>query len=317
VRRVLVLSLAVTALGSLLVSAGAVAAPKGGEFGDACVATRAPEGIFGAVFERSRTGAALPLAAPVSGVLTSWATRTPSLFPAEDVPPMTVRVVRVVGTGQVEVTAKAGLEKLRPGLNEFETRLPIEAGEYLAFGSNEGGSIACSPPSEEEGNVQVNSAGLAFPLAQPGQKTGFETIASPVPVTGVVEPDTDDDGFGDESQDGCPQSPDYQGACPVLRFAPGYEVGSGAVQVKLRSSAGARVAVNGVVPGLGTSLGTRKTVAAGRLSTFRLAIPPALAAKLADLDRHRSLPVRLVARVNHVTGNVSSDRLTVRLPGRR
>jgi hypothetical protein len=316
VRRAIALGAALGVVAALMVAPGAGAAVKGAEFGDTCEGVAAPEGIFGAVFERSRTGSALPTAAPVSGVLTAWIAHMPALFPAEDVPPMTVRVVRVLGPGQVEVTAKAAREKLRPGENVFETRLPILAGEYLAFGSNEGGSIACAAPSEEEPNVRVSSGGIPVPVAQPGGKDSFEAIASPVPVSGVIEPDRDGDGFGDLTQDGCPQSPDYQGACPTLNFAPGYRVGDGAVRVKVRSSAAARVAVTGVLPGLGTSLGARKKIAPGRLSTFSLAIPPALDAKLRRLDSRRSLPIRLVARVAHVTGNVSTDRLTLHLPGR-
>jgi len=315
-RRVILTTLVLALTAPLLTAVGAGGAVKGGEFGDTCQGTRsgAP---YGAAFEVSRTGSSMPLAAPTSGVLTKWIAYMPALFP-EGVPPMTVRVVRVVGPGQVEVTAKAALESLRPGRNEFETRLPIRAGEYLAFGSNEGASIVCATTAEEEEtDVRVTGGGLSLPLVQPGEQASFEATEARVPVSGVVEPDTDGDGFGDLTQDGCPQSADYHGACPILHFAPAYTVGSGAVQVQVKSSAKARVAVTGVLPGLGTSLGARKTIAPGKFSTFSLAIPPALASRLGRIDSGRSLPVRLVARVNHVVGNVSTDRLKVRLPGRR
>jgi hypothetical protein len=315
-RRLLLLVLASALAGSSVLCAGAAAAPKGGEFGDTCQGVQAPPGIFGATFERSRTGSPLPAAAPVAGVLTRWIAYMPELFPAEDVPPMTVRLVRVLGGGEVEVTAKAALEKLRPGKNEFETRLPVAAGEYLAFGSGEGGSIVCSEPSAEEPNVRVESGGIGFPLPQPGQKAPFEAISNPVPVSGVIEPDVDGDGFGDLTQDGCPQGVAYHGSCPTLSFAPGYRVGAGALRVRLRSSLPARVAVSGVVPGLGTSLAARKSVGAGKLATFALTIPPALRAKLARFDSSRSLHVHLAARVARVSGGVGTDRLTVRLPGR-
>jgi hypothetical protein len=315
-RRAILTAMALALGVSLLTASGAGAAAKGGEFGDTCEGTRsgAP---YGAAFETSRTGASMPLAAPTSGVLTKWIAYMPALFPAEGVPPLTVRVVRVVGPGRAEVTAKAPLETLRPGRNEFAARLPIQTGEYLAFGSNEGASIVCSQTAEEEElNVRVSSGGFPLPLVQPGETASFEPTEARVPVSGVIEPDVDGDGFGDLTQDGCPQSADYHGACPILRFAPGYTVGDSAVQVRVKSSARARVAVTGVLPGLGTSLGARKTIAPGKLSTFSLTIPPALAAKLGRMDSARSLPLHLVARVNHVVGNVSTDRLTVRLPGR-
>jgi hypothetical protein len=117
-------------------------------------------------------------------------------------------------------------------------------------------------------------------------------------------------------QDGCPQSPDFEGPCPVLHFAPHYKVTDQAVRVRVKTSIGARIAVSGVLPGLGTSLGTRKTIAAGAFVPFDLAIPPALNERLHRLGPGRSLRVRLVARVNHVTGNVSTDRLVVHIPGR-
>jgi hypothetical protein len=118
------------------------------------------------------------------------------------------------------------------------------------------------------------------------------------------------------AHDGCPQSDDFEGPCPVLHFAPHYKVTDRAVQVKVKTSIGARIAVSGVLPGLGTSMGTRQTIAAGKFVPFRLAIPPALNERLHRLGPSRSLRVQLVARVNHVTGNVSTARLVVHIPGR-
>jgi hypothetical protein len=308
-----ILTAMVLALGvSLLMASGAGAAAKGGEFGDTCEGTRAAA-PFAAAFETSRTGSSLPLAAPTSGVLTRWIAFMPALFPAEDVPPFTVRIVKVLGPGRVEVTAKGALEKLRPGPNEFDTRLPIEAGEYLALGSNESGAIACSTTAEEEQtNVQVHGGGISFPPVQPDERSTFESTEYRVPVSGVIEPDADGDGFGDLTQDACPQGAAYQGPCPVVHFATGYTVGRKFVQVKVGSSAKASVAITG----LGASAKVEKTIAAGRSSSFSLSIPPALATRLESLDPSKSVGVRLVARVPRVAGNVSTDRLLVRLPGR-
>lgn len=313
-RRVLLLVM-VALGGSLLPTAGAAGASKVSEFGDTCEGVRsgAP---YGAVFEFSRKGAPLPVAAPVSGVLTRWIAHMPALFPESGVPPMAVRLVRVLGSGSVEVTAKSSLEKLRPGKNEFETRLPVAAGERLAFGSSEGGSIVCyinSPvPTEESGG------GIGFPIPQPGERASYEAVEAAVPVSGVIEPDGDGDGdgYGDLTQDGCPQSRDFHGPCPVLHFAPGYEVGPRAIRVRVRSSVRARVAVSGLLPQLGASMGARKTIPAHRLTTFRLAITPVLREMLQRLDSSRTLRIPFLARVNHVPGNVSTDRLTVRVPGR-
>ena len=119
------------------------------------------------------------------------------------------------------------------------------------------------------------------------------------------------------AEDQCPQSPDFSGPCPVLHFAPTYKVFKRTVQVKVKTSIEARIAVSGLLPGLGESLGTRKTIPAGKFVTFNLTIPPALDNHLHRLSPHETLPVKFVARVNHVTGNVSTARMIVRMPGRQ
>jgi len=48
------------------------------------------------------------------------------------------------------------------------------------------------------------------------------------------------------AEDKCPQSPDFSGPCPVLHFAPTYKVFKRTVQVKVKTSIEARVAVSGL-----------------------------------------------------------------------
>jgi hypothetical protein len=118
------------------------------------------------------------------------------------------------------------------------------------------------------------------------------------------------------AEDRCPQSPDFSGPCPVLHFAPNYKVFKRTVQVKVKTSMEARIAVSGLLPGLGESLGARKTIPAGQFVTFNLTIPLTLDNHLHRVSPHESMPVKFTARVNHVTGNVSTDRMIVRIPGR-
>jgi hypothetical protein len=118
------------------------------------------------------------------------------------------------------------------------------------------------------------------------------------------------------AEDRCPQSPDFSGPCPVLHFAPNYNVFKRTVRVKVKTSIEARIAVSGLLPGLGESLGTRKTIPAGKFVTFNLTIPLTLDNHLHRLSPHESLPVKFIARVNHVTGNVSTARMIVHMPGR-
>lgn len=134
---------------------------------------------------------------------------------------------------------------------------------------------------------------------------------------GVVEPDRDGDGFGDRTQDECPQSVAFQEACPTVDFAPGYSVTDGAIQVRVKSSARTPVAVTAPLSGPnGEALKATKTVAQGRFSSFRLPIPDGLDAQLRRLGSSKSLTLELHARATKVEGKVSADQLHVRLPGR-
>jgi hypothetical protein len=118
------------------------------------------------------------------------------------------------------------------------------------------------------------------------------------------------------AEDRCPQSPDFSGPCPRLEFSPNYKVTKKFIELKVKTSIKARVAVTGELPGLGESPGLRKTIPAGKFVAFDLAIPLVLNNHLHRIGPKEFLPVRFVARVNHVTGNVSAARLNVRLPGR-
>jgi hypothetical protein len=121
---------------------------------------------------------------------------------------------------------------------------------------------------------------------------------------------------GATAEDRCPQSPDFSGPCPKIQFSPNYKITKRFIQLQVKTSIKARIAVSGDLPGLGETPGLRKTIPAGRFVTFNLAIPLVLENHLHRIGPKESLPVRFVARVNHVTGNVSTDRLLVRIPGR-
>jgi hypothetical protein len=121
---------------------------------------------------------------------------------------------------------------------------------------------------------------------------------------------------GAAAEDRCPQSPDFSGPCPKIQFSPHYKVTKRFIQLKVKTSIEARIAVSGDLPGLGESPGLRKTIPAGKFVPFNLEIPLVLNNHLHRIGPDEFLPVKFIARVNHVTGNVSTDRLTVRIPGR-
>jgi hypothetical protein len=171
--------------------------------------------------------------APADGVIVRFRLRTSA---AE---PVTLRLATVtksgdtllaqaVRTGPTVTTAGTG------AIEEFPARLTAHAGEHLALDApaahmvyNQGGDqftpLYAPPLVEGQG-----------PRGPSGEPTG-ELL-----VQAVIEPDADGDGFGDETQDGCPSQRSTQGACdrkgPRVR-----SIAVGARRVRYRLSEAASV----------------------------------------------------------------------------
>jgi hypothetical protein len=142
------------------------------------------------------------------------------------------------------------------------------------------------------------------------------TVTSGVLVGGTLQPDIDGDGFGDLTQDRCPQSSAFHGPCPTVSFLPRPTVTAGAILVKVRASSKAPIAVSGDLPGPGGTPRVVQGVAKGKPATFRLPIPDGLQARLERVPPSRSLALRLKAHAVQVDGAPSTDHLIVQLRGR-
>ena len=117
-------------------------------------------------------------------------------------------------------------------------------------------------------------------------------------------------------RDGCPESDDFSGPCPHLTLSPHYKVKEKAILVTISSSLEARVAAQALRPELGASSTERKTIPARTPTTFRLVIGTVMNGLLHRIPPSKTLAVEILARVNHVTGNVSAARMTIHIPGR-
>lgn len=144
--------------------------------------------------------------------------------------------------------------------------------------------------------------------------TGIDA-AMTVAAAGAAEPDVDGDGYGDLTEDGCPQSADFHTACPTVSFAPSYSVGARTIQVTVRAGATTPVAVTGASPGPGI-LHAAKRLPRGKPTSIAVPISDSILAQLRRLSPKRSLHLRLRAHATDVAGAPSSDHLIVRLPGR-
>jgi hypothetical protein len=211
-RRSLALALAVTALlyapasghaaqtfGSLLKNS-----PANGP--DPCVDTAPGPCTLVAYINPNDNGDPITSPAPADGVIVRFRMRTSA---AEQV---TLRLATVtkqgdtilaqaVRTGPTVTTAGTG------DVEEFAARVVVKQGEHLALdapaahmvynqGGNEFTPLYAPPLVEGQG-----------PRGPSGDPTG-ELL-----VQAVMEPDADGDGFGDETQDGCPTQASTQGAC--------------------------------------------------------------------------------------------------------
>jgi hypothetical protein len=141
-------------------------------------------------------------ATPSAGVLTSW-----SFMGTSAATTLTMRVFRLVtAPDKYTVVADAGPQQTIPamsGLHTYPTRIPVHAGDIIGISSSGGACIAVGGPGDT-GRYR-NVLGSLTPV---GGTASYGSNPGPVKydIAANLEPDADGDGFGDETQDLCPQS---------------------------------------------------------------------------------------------------------------
>jgi hypothetical protein len=307
------------AVGALF-GASSASAATGTEFGSNCPASEYFSG--GEVSVSHGPGSPLPLAAPMSGVITEWKVNVGNL---EIEPPFEpgilptvlyeeLYVLRSAGPSQYTVVGKADSGAVLVNtVNLYKTRIPVQQGDLLGLGGST--TVYCETGDTRDVTVDfrgVPGLGATFQTGEPFE--GFQS-----PVQAKIEPDVDGDGYGDETQDGCPQSAAYHEACPVVKIDSLATSGSKAVTLHVTTSLTAPVAVSATV-GLGkgkkaTLTAPSQTVSAGALTPFSLALTPQVTKALAALPKGKSLTMTINASATNVTGAPSSAITTVKLKG--
>ena len=314
-KRVGVLATIVAAIiGSLALPSGATAAT---EFGDNCVADYFELKVPYLLYEGSNASNPLPVSVPSSGVITKWKV---NIMPTPGSGLLRLAAVHPASPGSSGSAQIVGETTVRAfgGQNTFDARVPVAAGDRIALGSGQGEElIAC----KSEGSP--GAIGIVLSLPGAGGTVPFieePSVPFRVPLAAVLEPDADHDGYGDETQDKCPQVASAQGPCPPIAID--------AVSVKGKSSVTVLVAVNETAPVSvsGTvKLGKGKTaklkapttsLTPGPIGKFKLKFPGSLKEHLKQLDPGRSLQLKLTASATNSTGTVSSDNLKLKLKGR-
>jgi hypothetical protein len=298
---------------SLLSATGASAAV---EIGNNCLGNRAEEPPKTLVQLSSTTPSTL--AAPQDGVLTRWKV---NVIPYPGGVSEKVKVLRPAPGAPNTFTAvgESTLQPIVSGANSFETRIPILAGDRIGAFSplltifcNGTGSPA-NVMGEAPGDVSLGASATFVPPAEP------EFQESLVAMSAVVEPDVDRDGFGDETQDQCPQSATAQAPCPVVTLSTSKQVRKGSVTIVVTPSTAATVTVKGIAKlGKGKKAqinGGTQILAPGLLGKFRLIFTKALKNKLKELSPKQKLKLNVTISGTSTSGAVTKKVLKLKLKG--
>ena len=149
-------------------------------------------------------------AAPASGVITSWSYLASATPPAQ----LRLKLGRVSGSTAFVIAGQSDIQEPVPNmLNTYPTRLPAQAGDLIGiYQSKKNAPCGESTPGYfarfvADTDVPPGPTPIDF-----GPISDFK-----LDVGAILEPDVDQDGFGDETQDACPSNAAAQGACPVVK----------------------------------------------------------------------------------------------------
>jgi hypothetical protein len=303
---------------SLAAAALAPSASAAVEFGDTCVGNDVAPGEY-TLTTLSAPAGPLPLTAPTSGVITKLKMQIDLEAPLPFQIPTVVKTLRPVAENTFAVIGQSVISA-GSGLTVADARIPVQAGDRLAlqgqpFTFAETPLVFAIYCGEVEGVL-----GATMSLAELGSNTEFPPAAEGrVPLAAVIEADADGDGYGDETQDQCPQSAATHGPCPVVTLD---AIGLGAkrsVKVFVAADRVTPVSVSGIVNlGKGrkaTLSAPAQTVPIGQIARFTLKFPAPLTKRLKELPRKRKLALTITASAADVIGRISSDTTTAKLKG--
>ncbi len=304
---------AILGLATALVLLAAQPAAAATEVGNKCIGNTSTS-EYTLISLANAPGDPLPARAPGGGVVTRW---TFNVVPIPSgILSQTLKVFRSTGApGQFQVVGESTPSPIASGLNTFSTRIPVQAGDFFGI-SGAPANVFC-----ETGNAgEVIGAIPGNPTTGSPANVAIEANELQLPITAAIEPDADNDGYGDETQDKCPQSAAFQTECPVVTVDLSSAIKKkGSVVVLLTTDSTAPVKVSGTAKlGKGKKAklsGGTKTVAPGKITRFTLKFTKKLKKKLAELTTKQSLQLKVTASATDLVGRVAKDTLKVKLKG--
>jgi hypothetical protein len=287
------------------VAAGASAAT---EVGSNCVAEEITMSPFIMVGEMDAGG--LPVSVPAAGIATSWTGRV-AAFGAEPTIEY-MKVLRPGGPGEFRVIGESESTLVGPGQGPFRTRIPVQAGDRIGIYGT-AGVFYCLTGNPADAifslnrNLAVGSTAI-FAANAPGIQAA---------VSATVEPDADNDGFGDETQDLCPQSPAWHEIpCPPLNLSFFSLAAKSAVFVYVSAGVPAQITVSAQVSKKLKLKPLQHLANPGQISKYKLPLTRALKRKLASTPRSKSLGLKITAAGVNAAGIAKSETRTLRIKGR-
>jgi hypothetical protein len=159
----------------------------------------------GCTFVPTTIGGA-PVVVPYDGVLVRWQARVPAGGSA-----LGLQVLRPAPGGAFTAVAGVGGSPRADGTISTPTRLNVEAGDLIGVDLDETDEIgAVERPGFDSAShtffPQLGGGEMRVPDLT--ESDDFEAL-----FNATVEPDADGDGYGDDSQDGCPQVAQTHSSC--------------------------------------------------------------------------------------------------------
>jgi hypothetical protein len=134
------------------------------------------------------------------GVITGWHLKSGSLGNE-----VRLRLLRPAGGGKYTGAGTGAPQRItrdNPYVNDYPERVPVKAGDLLGIEATSQPLVLSNAPGTVRGfNPSPADGATAAP-------SGTEPGARHLLISADVEPDADDDGWGDEGQDQCPAAPD-------------------------------------------------------------------------------------------------------------
>lgn len=308
-RTLLLLSL--VALASIAVFSGTANAAI--QVGQKCALPTSGQPV---IFPRTTTPSGASFVFPTDGVVTKWGINRifqpgNSMVAAVAASRSSTEWTLLRGSAFTDVPSQVE--------SEHPTRFSVNAGEALGsvtFNSQSSMCYTNNVPDQSDFTAGYRAIGSTF------VPEGVSPATLPN-IWAMLEPDVDKDGYGDETQDQCPQSAALQTACPVLAISQSLAAAKGVITVTAVASADTSLtAVASVkVPKLGSKSAATVTFAspatafaAGQLKSIKLKLPSRVKSALKATKKSKRLKFTVTLTGSGLANTATSIR-SISLPG--